>query len=273
MANCPKCNYKLRLRDWRPECPKCGVNVVYYGIEDSLRAEADAAELEHAKSQPKYDRLKASVYGHPLSIVRLVLGLFPIIATLLPMGVISYVLPFGVHETSVNIVSVVTYIIDNGLDVDLLLSLISSPLLGTAMICWALAVVGLVLAVVIALVGDILNILSCSPKGFPRNLTMASLGMVFATLAQVAFVVMINQLNANLPGIFSGSVNFTAYIVMMIMFIAIIVVNVVYKKMNIPVKYKDVSEYLLPYNERPSTLAKLAAKEGNGEAAAATEAQ
>ena len=272
MANCPKCDYKLRIRDWRPECPKCGVNVVYYGIEDSLRAEADAAEYEHAKSQPKYDRLKASVYGHPLSIVKLIVGLLPIVATLLPMGTLSYVLPYGAHETGVNIVSVVTYIIDNGLDVNLLTSLFGSELVGTAMICWAVAVVGLVLAVVIALVGDILNILTCSPKGFPRNITMASLGMVFATAAQVAFVVMVNQLNANLPGIFSGSVSYIAYIVMMLVFVAIIVLNVVYKKMNIPVKYKDVSEFLLPYNERPSTLAKLAAQQSaeanaaNGEA-------
>ena len=144
MANCPKCNYKLRLRDWRPECPKCGVNVVYYGIEDSLRAEADAAEYEHAKSQPKYDRLKASVYGHPLSIVKLIVGLLPIVATLLPMGTLSYVLPYGAHETGVNIVSVVTYIIDNGLDVNLLTTLFGSELVGTAMICWAVAVVGLV---------------------------------------------------------------------------------------------------------------------------------
>ena len=59
---------------------------------------------------------------------------------------------------------------------------------------------------------------------------------------------------------------------MMLVFVAIIVLNVVYKKMNIPVKYKDVSEFLLPYNERPSTLAKLAAQQSaeantaNGEA-------
>ena len=40
---CPKCNYKFKPTDWRPECPKCGVNVLYYGVEDRLRAEADKA--------------------------------------------------------------------------------------------------------------------------------------------------------------------------------------------------------------------------------------
>ena len=39
-----------------------------------------------------------------------------------------------------------------------------------------------------------------------------------------------------------------------------IVVNVIYKKKNIQVKYKDVSELLIPYNERPSTIAKKKAE-------------
>ena len=111
---CPKCNYKLKLTDWRPECPKCGVNVMYYGIEDRLREEADKAEYQHAKSQPKFDRLKFSLIGHPLSIVRLVLGLLPIVATLLPMGTVNYVLPYLEKHASVNLISIVMFIIDNG---------------------------------------------------------------------------------------------------------------------------------------------------------------
>ena len=123
---CPKCNYKLKLTDWRPECPKCGVNVMYYGIEDRLREEADRAEYQHAKSQPKFDRLKFSLIGHPLAIVRLVLGLLPIVATLLPMGTVNYVLPYLEKHASVNLISIVTFIIDNGFDVDLLLKLLGS---------------------------------------------------------------------------------------------------------------------------------------------------
>ena len=34
MAYCPKCNYKLRIRDYKPECPQCGVNILYYGMEE-----------------------------------------------------------------------------------------------------------------------------------------------------------------------------------------------------------------------------------------------
>ncbi len=260
---CPKCNYKLKITDWKPECPKCGVNVMYYGIEDRLREEADKAEYQHAKSQPKYDRLKFSLIGHPLAIVRLVLGLLPIVATLLPMGTVNYVLPYLEKSASVNLISIVTFIMDNGFDVDLLLKLFGSELVGTGMIYWAVALVSLVLMVVLTLVGFFLLTLSAAKKGIIRNITIPSIGIVLATVAFVFYNLMVNTLTAALPGIFTGSVNPAAYIGAVAIFVAMIVINVVYKKKNIQVKYKDVSEFLLPYNERPSTLAKKAEKEAN----------
>ena len=258
---CPKCNYKLKITDWRPECPKCGVNVMYYGIEDRLREEADKAEYNHAKSQPKYDRLKFSLIGHPLSIVRLVLGLLPIVATLLPMGTVNYVLPYLEKNASVNLISIVTFIIDNGFDVDLLLKLLGSELLGTGMIYWAVSLVSLVLMVVLTLVGFFLLTLSAAKRGIVRNITIPSIGIVLATVSFVFYNLMISELTSALPGIFTGSVNPTAYIAAVLIFVVMIAVNVIYKKKNIQVKYKDVSEFLLPYNERPSTLAKKAQNE------------
>lgn len=258
---CPKCNYKLKITDWRPECPKCGVNVMYYGIEDRLREEADKAEYNHAKSQPKYDRLKFSLIGHPLSIVRLVLGLLPIVATLLPMGTVNYVLPYLEKHASVNLISIVTFIIDNGFDVDLLLKLLGSELLGTGMIYWAVSLVSLVLMVVLTLVGFFLLTLSAAKRGIVRNITIPSIGIVLATVSFVFYNLMISELTSALPGIFTGSVNPTAYIAAVLIFVVMIAVNVIYKKKNIQVKYKDVSEFLLPYNERPSTLAKKAQNE------------
>ncbi|MBR2410537.1 MAG: hypothetical protein IKB08_02310 [Clostridia bacterium] len=260
---CPKCNYKLKLTDWRPECPKCGVNVMYYGIEDRLREEADRAEYQHAKSQPKYDRLKFSLIGHPLSIVRIVLGLLPIVATLLPMGTVNYILPYLERNASVNLVSIITFIIDNGFDVDLILKALGSDLVGTGMIFWAVSLVSLVLMVVLTLVGFFLLTLSAAPKGIVRNITIPVIGIVLATVSFVSYNLMINNLTEALPGIFTGTVNPAAYIVAVLLFAVIIAVNVIYKKKNIQVKYKDVSEFLLPYNERPSTLAKLAEKEAN----------
>jgi len=60
MAKCPKCGRKLTLFDWKPNCPNCGVNLVYYGMEERLLDEADKAEAEHARLQKRIDRLKAA---------------------------------------------------------------------------------------------------------------------------------------------------------------------------------------------------------------------
>ena len=76
MANCPKCDYHLKLTDWRPNCPSCGVNLVYYGMEERLLADADKAEAEHSHFQKKIDRAKASFVGSKLAIATSLIGPF-----------------------------------------------------------------------------------------------------------------------------------------------------------------------------------------------------
>ena len=255
-AYCPKCNYKLKITDWRPECPNCGVNVVYYGIEERLRKEADVAELQYAKRKPRFDRLKFSLIGHPLCIVRLALGLLPIVALLLPMGKLEYVLPFSVRSTNVNLASVISFFSNNGLDTDALSALFGSDLLGKAFVYFAVALVAMLLMAVFVLVGFFLLTLSSAPRGLKRNIAFAVIGMVLATVSFIAFTLMVKELNAVIPDIFTGTVLPFAYIAVMCIYIAIIAVNVIYKKKDIQVKYTDVSELLLPYDERPSTIEK-----------------
>ena len=86
MAVCPKCGEKLRLYHWRPECPACGVNMIYYNANERLLAETEQAEIEHAKSQPGIDRAKASFFGSAPAIARLVLSVLPLGALFLPLG-------------------------------------------------------------------------------------------------------------------------------------------------------------------------------------------
>ena len=85
-ATCPKCNHELRLRDWREECPYCGVNMNYYKQEELLLQDADRAEIEFALFQPRIDRAKASFIGSPLAIIRLIGSLLPAAALLLPLA-------------------------------------------------------------------------------------------------------------------------------------------------------------------------------------------
>lgn len=85
MANCPNCGRKLHLFDWRPECPECGVNMIYYDANQRLLDESERVEIEHARFQPKVDRAKAAFFGSKFSIIRLVLTLLPIGALFLPL--------------------------------------------------------------------------------------------------------------------------------------------------------------------------------------------
>ena len=86
MAQCPKCGKRLRLYHWRPECPACGVNMIYYKSNDRLLAETEQAEIEHALHQPRIDRAKAAFFGSPPAIARIVLSVLPLGALFLPLA-------------------------------------------------------------------------------------------------------------------------------------------------------------------------------------------
>ena len=106
-ATCPKCGGKLRLIDWKPNCPHCGVNMVYYGMEERLLLDADKAEAEHARFQPKIDRLKAAFVGSPLAIVRIVCSLLPIAGLFLPLAKFAFQAPYAAFDGSINMISIV----------------------------------------------------------------------------------------------------------------------------------------------------------------------
>ena len=78
MATCPHCGRVLRITDWKPECPDCGVNLNYYKANDRLLDESEKVEIEHAKFQPKVDRAKAAYAGSWKAILRIVLTLLPV---------------------------------------------------------------------------------------------------------------------------------------------------------------------------------------------------
>lgn len=86
MAQCPKCGGRLRLYHIKPECPYCGVNMVYYNANARLLAETEAAEIAHARAQPGVDRAKAAAIGSPQAVARLVLSALPLGALFLPLA-------------------------------------------------------------------------------------------------------------------------------------------------------------------------------------------
>jgi len=246
---CPKCGYKLSMIDIKPECPVCGVNQVYYGMEESLKQEADRAEFEHAASQPAMDRFKASTIGHPLAIVRLVCCILPLVATLAPMGKVIVNLPFYSETTTVNIVSIITKVF-MALDIDYLFAILDSSLVGSSYIAYIAAILFFVAIVIVTIVNIVNTMFATQSKGLKRFNRTAVAGIIVTIIATVCLGVWLSGVTAAVPEYFTGSLNVLGPVCIVLTFVLQIVVNVIYKKKDIQVKYKDMSLYLLPYEER-----------------------
>ena len=267
-STCPKCGYKLRLRDYKPECPECGINLVYYGMEERLRTEADKAEMEYALSKPKTDRIKAATVGNRLSQVRLGLYLLPIIATLLPLGSYTLNIPFYEKTTKLSIISIVSLV--QSLDFGALMDMTKSDAWGSSFLMLVISLACLLLMLVLCLVSMGLLTLSCSPKGLVRNFTFNIVNICLAATSAVTFSIAAKNFSAGFDSICtSASLSWGVYVVILA-FLICLTMNIIQKVKGIEVKYTDVSEYMMPYEERPSTIA-ARAEEAAAQAAAKAE--
>ncbi len=259
MANCPKCGYKLRMIDIKAECPKCGVNLLYYNQQERLALDADKAEEEHIKMQPKIDRIKFAFVGTKLSIVRLISFLIPIGVMFLPLASVNVNMPWNTIDKDISILNVVMDIIMN-LKFDILLDMITgSDLTRVAFIFYAAAIIFILLAAVFAILNIPFDAVSCSPKGFKRNVTLSSCGIVFTVLSIVSFLIFNSQLTKTFGEMYSGNIGIGGFLVIL-GFAIIILVNVLIKKQNVPVKYTDVSEYVERIARRKEEIAEMEAK-------------
>ncbi len=259
MANCPKCGYKLRMIDIKAECPKCGVNLLYYNQQERLALDADKAEEEHIKMQPKIDRIKFAFVGTKLSIVRLISFLIPIGVMFLPLASVNVNMPWNTIDKDISILNVVMDIIMN-LKFDILIDMITgSDLTRVAFIFYAAAIIFILLAAVFAILNIPFDAVSCSPKGFKRNITLSTCGIVFTVLSIVSFLIFNNQLTKTFGEMYSGSIGIGGFLVIL-GFAIIILVNVLIKKQNVPVKYTDVSEYVERIARRKEEIAEMEAQ-------------
>ncbi len=237
MAKCPKCGRKLTLFDWKPNCPGCGVNLVYYGMEERLLDEADVAEAEHARLQKRIDRLKASFIGSKLTVIRIVLSILPIATLLLPLCSVTYSGPFIEQTTTnVNLIEIVNLVMS--LDIDALLTMIGSGIVGTSFIGYAGALVCLLLSVVFIVISLLMLMLACSPKGNPRNITLNIITIALAVASPVFFNIFATNISTVFPDFVSGKIGFGifVYIAALVLLLAI---NIIIAVKGVEVKYKQ----------------------------------
>ncbi len=256
MANCPKCGYKLRMIDIKAECPKCGVNLMYYNHQERLAEDADKAEEEHIKFQPKIDRVKFAFVGTKLSIVRLISLFIPIGMLFLPLAHITVNMPYKSIDTDVSILNIVMDVIME-MDFGIVFDMISgSDLTRVAFITYILSILFILVAAVFAILNIPFDSVSCSPKGFKRNITLSSCGIGFTVLSIISFLIFNSQLTSTFGAVYSGNIGFGSFLVIL-GFVIIIVVNILIKKQNIPVKYKDLSEYIDRMEKRRAEIAEM----------------
>ena len=259
MANCPRCGYKLRMIDIKAECPKCGVNLMYYNHQERLAEDADMAEEEHIRMQPKIDRVKFAFIGTKLSIVRLVLLFLPIGMLFLPLAHVTANLPYNSIDADISILNLAMDVVAT-MQFDVLFAMIAgSSLTRVASIFYIVAILGIFIAAIFAILNIPFDSVSCSPKGFKRNVTLSSCGIGFTILSIIAFLVFNAQLSSKFGAMYSGNLGIGAFLVIL-GFVAIIVVNIIIKKKNVPVKYTDVSEYVERMERRRAELAEAEAK-------------
>lgn len=236
MAKCPKCGRRLTLFDWRPNCPGCGINLVYYGMEERLMDEADAAEAEHAKTQKHIDRLKASFIGSKLTIVRIVLSILPIAALMLPLCSVTYSGPF-IEQTTTSVNAISIYNLVSSLDFDALFTMIGSKLLGTSFIGYAGSLVCLLLSLVLIIVSLVMLTMACGPKGNPRNITLNVLTIALAIGSVVCFSIFAKNISAIFPEFISASLGFGIFVYIAAI-AALLAINIIIAVKGVDVKYK-----------------------------------
>ncbi|MBQ8766024.1 MAG: hypothetical protein IJZ16_04410 [Clostridia bacterium] len=86
MSNkCPKCQEKLSPLYMKQTCPKCNTNLVYYDLENRLKADHEKAMKEQETVDRVLNNIKTSAFGGTLQIIRFVLMFSPLLWMCLPV--------------------------------------------------------------------------------------------------------------------------------------------------------------------------------------------
>ncbi len=150
---CPKCGKKISAFYLKEKCPHCNVNLLYYNLEDNLKADALQAQKEVDAVNHFLGVLRASSVASPLLIVRLFFT--PLASMCLPM--------YG----DVSLISLIMGLINSEIQIgDVILPLVSMAF-----------VIVLSLAVIIS------SLFSVTKTGFLRN-------MIFSVVNTAVFVVL-----------------------------------------------------------------------------------
>jgi len=211
MSNCPHCNKRLRIIDWRPNCPNCGVNLMFYGFEERFYEDAKRSELSMAGMRVGSKRAKASLAGSLWAKIRLIICIFPLASLLLPWGHLSAQLPFAAQKWQAGILGFMNLFMGNLDVIPYLRAMWGSQ--WSAVFQWGILLLGATaLAAVLALLVLILSLFSfLSLKRMSTGVVVTSVLGMLACVGGFVLGLLLKQASAALASpIFSGALGYGA---------------------------------------------------------------
>lgn len=209
MGTCPKCGAKLKKTDWRPNCWKCGVNIMYYGMEDRLEKDALRAEKEFNRFYHMTAGIKTSFAGSKLAYMRWILTLLCIGSLFLPLVKISVTLPYHMVEGApYGLLQTVMFVKD--LDFGGIMASFSSPVIGGTLLKLFLSVVFLAVGAVMAVLNLLLILRAYTKSGGILLAVRWGIGLCALIAGTVLFHLAVKP--DGLVGILSGQLSFGVYL-------------------------------------------------------------
>ncbi len=237
---CPKCHKKIKFYDWSQTCKNCGVNLVYYNLEETLIADAKETEMSFARARVFAAKIKGALIGGPLQIVRLVMMLVSLGVMMIPFVTVKAETAFFNESISINLLNV--YNAFSGGKLDALNAMSSSAVVGKLANATYVAMLLVLIAAIIGIAQLLTVILSMfSPRalsGVSGFFSVAGIGVC------VAYAVMSGNLvdAAEALGFANVSNGFGAYVTM-VAFAAMAAINIVFAVKGFTFKYKDGDLY------------------------------
>ncbi|MBR3149154.1 MAG: hypothetical protein IKF64_03210 [Eubacterium sp.] len=166
---CPKCGEKLSPFYLKQNCPHCGVDLLYYKLDERLEADAAESERQVEKIRRFADILKASAVSTPLHIIRLVLFFTPLLSMCLTMYIADH--------KKVSLISFILGIVNHGFDI------------GAWSRDYLFSVLAIVLVIVLSLAVIINSLFSATEHGYVRNYAFSLVNTaVFVSLSLLVCV-------------------------------------------------------------------------------------
>lgn len=174
MSNCPKCNEKLSPFYFKQTCPKCGTNLLYYNLEDNLKADAALADKEWGAVDKILNGIKMSSIGSVVAVIRLISYFVSVALLLVPCYVVT-----GLPNEKISLLSLIQMFVSGDLQFGEILSDKALLLCFIAFVC----------VILIGLVSLILSLFSYTKNGFKRNmaLTIIDIAVFFALTMVINF--------------------------------------------------------------------------------------